>query len=74
MYCTKANSSNMRIALMVCVAAVGFTAAGEEWSFEVEPDAPRVVSCTVGRDWPARMATHDVAAIDANGVATPVSL
>ena len=62
----------MRIALMVCVAAAGLAAAGEEWSFEVEADAPRVVSCTVGRDWPARMATHDVAAIDANGVAKPV--
>ena len=72
MYCAKTNSSNMRIALVVCMAAVVFTAAGEEWSLEVEPDAPRVVSCTVGRDWPARMATHDVAAIDANGTTTPV--
>ena len=62
----------MRIALIVCVAAAGLAAAGEEWSFEVDADAPRVVSCTVGRDWPARMANHDVAAIDANGATTPV--
>ena len=58
--------------VMLCSVAAAVVVAGEEWSFEVEPDAPRVVSCTVGRDWPARMATHDVAAIDANGAATPV--
>ena len=62
----------MKLVMTLFSVAAALVAAGEEWSFEVEPDAPRVVSCTVGRDWPARMATHDVAAIDANGAATPV--
>ena len=62
----------MKLVLAVCSATAAFVAAGEEWTFEVESDAPRVVSCTVGRDWPVRMATHDVMAVDANGAATPV--
>ena len=59
-------------AAAACSVAAALTAAGDEWSFDVEADAPRIVSCAVGRDWTARMATNDVAAIDANGVATPV--
>ena len=62
----------MKLAMIVCSVAAAVSAACEEWSFEVEADAPRVVSCKVGRDWPARMADRDVAAIDANGSTTPV--
>ena len=62
----------MKIFLIACVAAAGFAVAAEEWTFEVEANAPRVVSCKVGRDWPARMATHDVAAVAADGTTTPV--
>ena len=62
----------MKVLAIVCIVATGFVAAAEEWTFEVEADAPRVVSCKVGRDWTARMATNDVAYIGANGTATPV--
>ena len=62
----------MKLAIAVCAVTVAAAAVGEEWSFEVEADAPRVVSCTVGRDWTARMATNAVAAIGADGAATPV--
>ena len=62
----------MKIFAMACVAATGFAVAAEEWTFEVEANAPRVVSCKVGRDWPARMATNDVASVAADGTATPV--
>ena len=62
----------MKSIAIACVAAAGFAVAAEEWTFEVEANAPRVVSCKVSRDWPARMAAHDVAAVDADGVATPV--
>ena len=62
----------MKIFVIACVAAAGFAAAAEKWTFEVDADAPRVVSCKVGRDWPARMATNDVAAVGADGTTTPV--
>jgi len=62
----------MKLAITVCSLAVAFVAVGEEWLFDVEAEAPRVVSCAVGHDWPTRMATHDVAAVDADGTATPV--
>ncbi len=62
----------MRSIAITCMAMAAFAAAAEEWTFEVEAGAPRVVSCKVGRDWSARMATHDVAAIDADGTVTPV--
>ena len=62
----------MKIFVIACVAVAGLAAAAEEWTFEVEANAPRVVSCKVGRDWPTRMATHDVAAVAAGGTTTPV--
>ncbi len=62
----------MKVLAIACIAATGFVAAAEEWTFEVEADAPRVVSCKVGRDWTARMATNDVAYIGVDGTATPV--
>ena len=62
----------MRSIAIACVVAAGFAAVAEEWTFEVEADAPRVVSCKVGRDWSARMATNDVASIGADGAVTPV--
>ena len=62
----------MKIFVTVCVAAAGFAVAAEEWTFEVEANAPHVVSCKVGRDWSARMTTNDVAAVGADGTATPV--
>ena len=62
----------MKLAMIVCSMAAAVAAASEEWSFEVEAGAPRVVSCKVGRDWPARMADRDVAAIGADGSTTPV--
>jgi len=34
-----------------CSVAAALTAAGDEWSFDVEADAPSVVSCAVGRDF-----------------------
>ena len=64
--------TRMKLAMMVCSVAAAVTTAAEEWIFEVEADAPRVVSCKVGRDWPARMATNDVAAVGADGSTTPV--
>ena len=62
----------MKIFVIACVAAAGFAVAAEEWTFEVEANAPRVVACKVGHDWPARMAAHDVAAVAADGTTTPV--
>ena len=62
----------MKIFVIACMAVAGLAEAAEEWTFEVEANAPRVVSCKVGRDWPARMATHDVAAVAADGTTTPV--
>ena len=62
----------MKVLAIVCIVATEFVAAAEEWTFEVEADAPRVVSCKVGRDWTARMATNDVAYIGVDGTATPV--
>ena len=62
----------MKIFVIACMAAAGLAAAAEEWTFEVEANAPRVVSCKVGRDWPARMAIHDVASVTADGTTTPV--
>ena len=62
----------MKIFALACVAAAGFAVSAEEWTFEVEADTPRVVSCKVGRDWPTRMETNDVAAVAADGTATPV--
>lgn len=62
----------MKIFVTVCVAAAGFAVAAEEWTFEVEANAPHVVSCKVGRDWSARMTTNDVAAVGADGTTTPV--
>ena len=62
----------MKIFVIACMAVSGLAEAAEEWTFEVEANAPRVVSCKVGRDWPARMATHDVAAVAADGTTTPV--
>ena len=64
--------TRMKLAMIVCSVAAAVAAASEEWSFEVEAGAPRVVSCKVGRDWPARMADRDVAAIGADGSTTPV--
>ena len=62
----------MKIFVIACVAVAGLAAAAEEWTFEVEANAPRVVSCKVGREWPTRMATHDVASVAADGTTTPV--
>ena len=53
---------NMKIIFAVLAfATIG--AAAEEWTFEVSDNAPRVVSCAVGRDWAARMETNALAAI-----------
>ncbi len=62
----------MKTIAIACVAMAACAAVAEEWTFEVEADAPRVVSCKVGRDWPTRLATHDVAAVGADGAVTPV--
>ncbi|MBR1588693.1 MAG: hypothetical protein IJ658_10250 [Kiritimatiellae bacterium] len=62
----------MKLAMAVCSVAAAFVAVGEEWSFEVEAEAPRVVTCAAGRDWPTRMAAHGVAAVRADGTTTPV--
>ena len=62
----------MKLAIAICSVVAAAAAAGEEWSFDVEAEAPRVVSCAVGRDWPTHMAAHDMAAIGADGAATPV--
>ena len=62
----------MKSIAIACVVLAAFAATAEEWTFEVEADAPRVVSCKVGRDWPARMATNDVVALGSDGAVTPV--
>ncbi len=59
-------------ALFTLALGAGFLAVAGEWTFEVEAHAPHVVSCKVGRDWLARMATNDVASVADDGTATPV--
>lgn len=61
-----------RQAFFLAVSVLAASLVAEEWRFEVEADAPPVVSCRVDAKWAERMATHDLVAVGDEGGETVV--